>query len=116
MAFAPERAPFGAWQALRRELLWARVRERSTPLPEKRPFEEYAAWFVLRGEARHRAAGREARARAGEWLLPPLGWAEQSFAPGTRLLSLRFRFTYADGSPGIVFPSRSSWRRPRRRP
>ena len=55
----------------------------------------YSNWFIDEGWAEIRIGGRRVRAQTGEWLLCP-PWVEryQSFATGSRILSVAFAFDW----------------------
>lgn len=57
-----------------------------------------SGWLILKGAAELSwKDGKSAKAKAGQWLFPKNEEREQTFAPGTQLLSLRIMATWPSG-------------------
>jgi AraC-like DNA-binding protein len=94
--------PLKVWRGLLREVFWLRrgaVRPIHNGIEVDR--EIAVAWLIERGGARLVAPdGTEERFDAGTWVfLADRRGLVQHFAPGTRLISLRFALEWPDGRP-----------------
>jgi AraC-like DNA-binding protein len=88
------------WMHIKTNLVWIYEGEILESTRQKAyPPGDLAAWLIIDGEVSLEAQGKTVQARSGEWILPWPGRRYQSFAPHTRLLSIRFQATWPDGRP-----------------
>jgi len=99
----PPAWPFGSihdWESLRAELLFIFDQEIPADRLTLRGTRggDFSAWLVRKGRASIVADGKRSEAGPGQWLICFAQTIEQSFEPGTRLLSLRILQDWPDGS------------------
>lgn len=95
--------PFVIPSAMQTELIWTNERE-VEPRFQRQHFrirDETSCWFLRKGEVAMAGGRGPVAAGAGSWLFPGSREGSVVFEPGTRILSIRFRFLTPQG--GRVF-------------
>ncbi len=97
--------PLEEWQRLRSQILWCY--QGCPPLAGGvTPFRtaNYSAWLVLRGRAVLYVRGEAREYWPGNWIIVPPPGYQRSFIEGTELLSIHFRFVWADDLDLFTLP------------